>query len=69
MAQLEFNEPVKTRAPALEIDGLKAGTYRFQLRVFDDTGNVSLPDIVSVKVAYRVIDPSRASEHFPGNYP
>lgn len=55
MTQLEINKPVVTRVSVLDVDGLKAGTYRFQLRVFDDAGNVSQPDIVSVQVVYRAV--------------
>jgi hypothetical protein len=55
MTVLKYNKPVETRESTLQIDGLKAGTYRFQLRVFDDKGNVSQPDIVSVQVTARRI--------------
>jgi len=50
MARLERNKPLTTRESSLKIDGLKAGKYRIQLRVFDDTGNISRPDIVTVDV-------------------
>jgi len=50
MAKLEFNEPLITRESNLLVDGLKVGQYRLQLRVFDDAGNVSRPDIVSIEV-------------------
>ncbi len=53
--ELKINTPVVTRLPVLEVDGLKAGTYRFQLCVFDDQGNKSRPDEVTVTVSYRTV--------------
>ena len=55
MPKLEVNKPLMTREPNLSVDGLKAGQYRIQLRVFDDTGNVSRPDIVTVEVKATMI--------------
>ncbi len=52
MAQLEYNKPFETRTSTLQIDGLKAGVYRFQLQVIDDAGNVSNPDIAKVRVQW-----------------
>ena len=53
--ELKVNTAVVTRLPVLEVDGLKAGTYRFQLCVYDEQGNKSRPDKVTVTVAYRTI--------------
>ena len=50
MTSLEANKPLMTDTPSLQIDGLKDGVYYFQLRVFDDVGNVSFPDIISIEV-------------------
>jgi len=50
MATLTYNKPLITETPALKIDGLKVGVYRFQLRAIDDSGNASRPDIITIKV-------------------
>lgn len=55
MAKLETNKPLVTRESSVQIDGLKAGRYRIQLRVFDDAGNVSNPDIVSISVQRLIV--------------
>jgi len=52
---LKVNTPVITRDAVLKVDGLQVGTYRFQLCIFDEQGNKSRADVVSVTVAYRTI--------------
>lgn len=55
MARLEVNKPLMTRESILKLDGLEAGQHRIQLRVFDDAGNVSRPDIVTIDVKRTLI--------------
>ena len=50
MTAFAYNQPIVTLKPGIQVDGLKTGVYRFQLRVIDDAGNVSKPDIVEVVV-------------------
>ena len=52
MPKLTPGRPVVTDEPVLKVENkLVAGSVlRFQLRVFDDDGNVSEPDVVSVRV-------------------
>ncbi len=60
MVQLRVNTPVITRTDVLEVDGMRAGTYRFALCAIDDQGNKSLPDIATVRVTFReIITPVR----------
>ncbi|WP_300455907.1 hypothetical protein [Desulfobacula sp.] len=54
---LEYNKPFETRTSTLRIDGLKAGVYQFQLRVINDAGKVSKPDIARVQVQSGIRDP------------
>lgn len=52
MAILQPNQPVITDEPVLKVENcLKAGRYRFRLRVINNTGKVSQADerIVEVK--------------------
>lgn len=58
MAKLEVNVPFETDQPTIvvEVDPQKPlprGRHRFQLEVVDDSGNVSLPDVMEVIVADR----------------
>lgn len=58
MAKLEINVPFETDQPTVvvEVDPqnpLARGRHKFQLEVVDDSGNVSLPDVVEVIVADR----------------
>lgn len=54
MVILVTGKPQITKVPYLKLDGLKAGTYRFQLRVFDSVGNVSNADMVTIKIGTRI---------------
>lgn len=53
MPKLLPGRPVVTDEPVLKVDNELApgAVLRFQLRVTDDDGNVSEPDVVSVRVA------------------
>jgi hypothetical protein len=58
MAKFEINVPFETDQPTVvvEVDPrspLARGRHKFQLEVIDDSGNVSLPDVVDVIVADR----------------
>ena len=56
MTRLAVGQPLTTREPRIEIDaGLAAGTHRFQLEVFGDSGLRSGPDVASVVVQPTVI--------------
>lgn len=52
MAVLRQNVPVSSSRPELLVENrLKAGTYRFQLVVVDDSGNESRPALLALRVA------------------
>jgi hypothetical protein len=58
MAKLDINVPFETDQPTIvvEVDPQKPlprGRHSFQLEVVDDSGNVSLPDVLQVIVADR----------------
>jgi hypothetical protein len=58
MPRLDINVPFETDQPTLVVDvdlqaPLARGRHRFQLEVVDDSGNVSLPDVLQVIVADR----------------
>ena len=58
MAKLDINVPFETDQPTIvvEVDTqkpLRRGRHSFQLEVVDDSGNVSLPDVLQVIVADR----------------
>src|SRR5262245_36488665 len=58
MAKLDINVPFETDQPTIvvEVDPTKPlprGRHSFQLEVVDDSGNVSLPDVLQVIVADR----------------
>jgi len=44
------NVPIESTAAQIEVEGLAAGTHRFQLVVVDDSGNQSQPDTATVSV-------------------
>lgn len=55
MATFVIGTPIETNEPGIEVtvdanNPLPVGRHRFQLAVADDSGNVSLPDIVEVIV-------------------
>lgn len=55
MAELKPNVALVTESATLVVENrLAPGTYRFRLRVFDDAGNASAPDELTV----RVVEPS-----------
>lgn len=61
MTKLVPNEPVRTRAARITIDGdLPIGRHTFRLVVIDNDGNRSEPDEVVVSIVRGIIDP------FPG---
>lgn len=58
MAKLDINVPFETDQPTIvvEVDPQKPlprGRHSFQLEVVDDSGNVSLPDVLQIIVADR----------------
>lgn len=58
MPKLDINVPLETDQPTIvvEVDPLRPlprGRHSFQLEVVDDSGNVSLPDVLQVIVADR----------------
>ena len=55
MSEFVLNTPVETTDPKVEVtvsrtNPLRVGRHRFQLVVFDDSGNESIPDAVEVRV-------------------
>lgn len=51
MARFVVNQPIDTREPRIAVDPpLAVGMHRFQLEVFDQAGNRSRPDIVTIEV-------------------
>jgi len=51
MAVFVPGQEIRSDSPTMVVDsGLKPGTYRFQLVVVDDSGNVSAPAFLSMTV-------------------
>jgi hypothetical protein len=57
MVAFTIGRPVTTDVPGIEVDGLPAGSHRFQLVVVDDDGMRSQPDQIVVLVRDRVLTP------------
>ena len=55
MTQFVVGQPLQTTEPVVIVDGLKAGSYRFQLEVLDAAGNRSRPAQLIVTVRDAVV--------------
>ena len=54
MAEFRLNVPVETQEPRVLVEGrFAAGFHRFQLIVFDQDGQQSVPDFAVVQVLAR----------------
>lgn len=57
MVAFAIGQPITTDVPGIEVDGLPAGSHRFQLVVVDNAGLRSKPDQVVVLVRGRIVLP------------
>lgn len=57
MVAFAIGKPITTDVPGIEVDGLPAGSHRFQLVVEDNSGVRSQPDQIVVLARGRVLPP------------
>jgi len=58
MTVFTLQKAIITDTPIIKVDaGLKAGSYRFQLVVIDNEGNVSIPDERQVEIVQPQLNP------------
>jgi hypothetical protein len=64
---LKLNQTVETTEPTIEIDvGMEPGRHRFQVEVFDQAGNRSVPAVVIVEIQRSTVEPVRPVDPLGG---